>query len=714
MAAGWTSLSPGGKLRAMPVRLSAASAALLILAPGSLACIPPPQATTEPAPAAAKAPTTAEDVLQRHVAALGGEPALRSQPQRSVEARVLFRDHPQCEDEAVRCVDGDLVGSLVLHATADGRLFRRMVVENTVNERGYDGTTGWTLQDGTVLELEGDVASLATREDALLHWYLDLAGRDIEPELLDAVDKGHDGTARVMDGLKWQASHGKLPDRTMWFDRETGLLREEVEDASSPDKKMVLIYDDYREVDGVMVAHSIRQMHWSGEESVEVDIVVQSATHGTVPEASFAVPTLEAPAPEADPILMALEQATADAKAAPRDARTQLVLARVAFAAGHFVEAKDAADRVLALVKTEPEAAFIAGRAKLLLGDLRGAHKALDRAFKTGLRPEVYALQVAWIFALQYDWDRASQALEGAGLADLAAMYSATGERAYRLKKTRACESTLAAFPEPETGRLAITATVEGTPARLMVDTGTRDFMLSDRFAGSILATRETDAPLGTSGPAVPHAYLESVGLGDFELLNAPTAIVPDAALDSIAAGVDGVIGVRPLMRFLVAIDGPGKELKLVLGDRRCRSKLAAERRGPQAPLYIHETHFVYTQATIGPGEGIVALNSGMTGADAALNSGAYARAGVGPPPIFDGVPTPAKVSPFRIGEIELPELEGVYGVFENEVTTDQFRIDGIVGMRALRDHRVVLDFPGRSLYARPSAADPAAASTKP
>lgn len=683
-------------------------ALLASLALSPTGCIKAPDVESEkPGEGAPKAPASAQEVLDRYVTALGGEPALRALPQRTVEARVVFRADEGCAEGDPSCIAQERVGQFVLYATADGRLFRRMVVGERISERGFDGKTGWNLDDGTFLEIEGPKASLASREDALLHWYLDIADRGIEPVLVESPrERGYDDTERTLDGVIWKAEHGHLPNRTLWFDRATGLLREEVETIADG-HQIVIIYDGYTDIDGVMVPHEIRQLEVRGDTQKEIDILVQTAHHRDLREGLFDIPKLPDLEPEPDPYLGALDDARAAAEASPKDLDAQLNWARVAFAVAHFGEAIDATRRALKINPKEPEAMWTLARSLLVSGELRDAKKWLDKATKVGLKPQEYAKHTAWLASHARDWAKTAEALQVAGYPDLVGPYEAVPGKplAYRFAK-RACETSVPMSRSQLVGAPVVEATIDGKEVKLMLDTGTRDLILSQPVAQELLITRDSESPIGGSGgPPFPHGFVEKLELGTLEIDNVTAAIVPPSALEKSAGGVDGVLGVRPLLDFQVVLEPDGKALTLVDGAKRCRKKAAAHRTDLRAPLYVHETHFVYILAKINEAEGLFLLNTGMRGADVAASSGAYRRAGIRPPAIVAGEAGNAKVRSVSFGEPgkapvrEVGGLGAAFGAYEGEATTDNFRLDGMIGLGALGPGPIVLDFPKRAIY---------------
>jgi tetratricopeptide (TPR) repeat protein len=617
----------------------------------------------------------------------------------------VFVPQENCAPEDPACIAKEMVGQFVLYATIEGELFRRMVVGERIDERGFDGKTGWNLINGASLSIENEQQSLASREDALLHWYLDTEARKLDLQLVEARSKDHDGADRTLDGIRWQSTEGQLPDRTMWFDRETGLLREEVEQLS-PDSQLVIIYDEYREVDGVKVPHEIRQIEEGPGGQSQIDIHVQGAHHRELREGLFAIPQLAPPKPAADEYLTMLAEAQAAAAANPKELIAQMDHARISFAVAHFDESKAALNKALALEPNEPEALWFRARIALLQGDFKSAKRDLDKAKKIGLREEEWSKQMAWIHSHQRKWAKVGDNLRTAGQPDLADTYDALIEPALKGSFAgRACSATTPISKDTDFAPPVIQATIEGREVKLLLDTGTRDLILGETLARELLITRDADSPIGaTGGPPLPHGQVETLEIGTFKLEHISAALVPDAALAASAVGVDGVLGVRPLLDYQVIFDNEKAQLEIFDTSRRCARKAKANRVGNEIPFVVHETHFVYLNAKINDSETVLLLNTGMRGADIAASTPAHARAGIGQPVVVGDEMGLANVRSFAlVGGDEYSGLYSAYGVFEGAATTDNFRLDGMVGLRGLGPGRVVIDFPRRHIYAPPA-----------
>ncbi|MCY1011081.1 hypothetical protein OV079_37065 [Nannocystis pusilla] len=310
-------------------------------------------------------PAEAKAVIDRFIAALGGEEALRKIAQRTVEARMTFLPETGCTDKDENCRSTETVGTFTLQSTADQRLYRRTVIDKQIEEEGFDGKTGWQFRRG-FLVLEDEDESVITREDAALHWYFDFDKRGISLALEKPRDKDFDGKARVLDGVRWSTKNDLVPPKTQWYDRATGLLAEELleDDKAEPPISQHIIYDDYRPIDGVLVAHKIRLVNKFGDRTQEVVFVTQRVDHAPIKPEVFQVPKVPPPEKAKDEKLVALAKAREAAAAEPKNLDAQVSLARALWAASHFDEAADAAQVALKLQPKEAEALWILARAR--------------------------------------------------------------------------------------------------------------------------------------------------------------------------------------------------------------------------------------------------------------------------------------------------------------------------------------------------------------
>ena len=698
-----------------PSRHRALGLWLALSAPITLAsgCLTIPEDLDDPN-ADPAAPSTVQELLDRHVAASGGAEALRALPQRTVEARVVFLAQEGCEEGDPECVWEETTGQFVLYTTADGRMYRRMVVGDNILERGFDGEVGWQMQaQPQMLVFEDPSATPILREDALLHWYFDVtseARNELALELLPGR-KSEDGK-HDLDGIRWFAAGPATPESEKWFDRATGLLYEEIERDTETGDAVRRIYSEYREVDGVQVPWLIEQItEVEGYPDHVVELRMQVVHHREVKDSLFAIPELAPTEPEPDMLLATLDDARAKAEADPDDLQAQVQHARWAFAAVHLGEARAAADRALKLDKNELEALYILARANLLEGDPAGAEKLLRQAVGKGLREDEAARQMAWIHLRRGEWGKAAKDLELAGHRDLAARYAAFSGKPLDAKMGgNGCSTTLPISLDG--GAVVVEAKVEGEALRLLLDTGASDLILSAGKARSLVIATDAEAPLVAGGPPLKQGQVDQLGLGDLSVANVPVTMFPDEQLIGVVGipGVDGVLGVRPFAGRQLTVDLANKQLEIVDTNRRCAKALDAHRGGTAIPFWLHETHYLYVLAKMNGAEGIYLLNTGMRGADLTANDGAYAHAGIGAPAMRPGQASLAHVAKFEIGEYVRADLGAAWGFLQQNATIDGFRLDGMLGLPVLGRGSWTLDFDQQRLYVR----DPAPAPAEP
>jgi tetratricopeptide (TPR) repeat protein len=657
----------------------------------------------------ASAPTTVEEVLARHIEALGGEEKLKAIAQRTTEARMIFRADEGCEEDDETCMPEDETGSFILHSTADGRLYRRTLVGDMVEERGFDGKLGWALAGNGALRIDTEDEAALSREDAVLHWYFGLAERGIETRLLASRKEDSQGNVTVLDGIEMVIAQNAEP-KQLWFDRATGLLREElVEQSEGEDlQRQVIAYDDYREIDGVMVAHHVRVTNQVGEVQRIVEFSTQRVSHESLDASKFAIPEVPKPDPQPDQLMGQLEDARAEARAAPKDASAQVDHARLAFANGLFSEAARAAEASLVLDSSEPEALYTLARVQLLTGDLRAAERTFGRAAKAGVRPEVIARQLAWVHHHRRDYSKLADAFDEAGTPVMAGRYrSFVGKPLVPAIDTNAC---VVSVPLTSNAPLAvIDLKVGDQTVGAIIDTGAADLILAESLANALdLTIRARSAVGGQGGPEVGHGQLDAMAIGGLKLANIPVNVFDDAAIAEMAGEkkpkkVQAVLGVGLLSDFQVTLDAPGETFELVAGGAKCRQERQSRQVGKAVPMWLHETHYIYLNAKMNGADGVYLVNTGMRGADMTAGQVAYAHAGIGIPAMRSDTAPMVEVEEFTIGDgFTANGLISAFGYFENTQSSDRFRIDGMLGLGVMGRQRFTIDFDGRRIWFSP------------
>jgi hypothetical protein len=684
---------------------------LLLACLGGLAagCLKVPEDFPDDPTQSAAAPTTVDEVLARHIAAIGGEEKLKTIRQRTTEARMIFRADEGCEEDDDTCMHKDETGSFVLHSTADGRLYRRTLIGDMVEERGFDGKLGWALAGNGALRIDTEEEAALSREDAMLHWYFELGERGVDTRLLGSRREDSQGNVTTLDGIELVIAKNAEP-KQMWFDRETGLLREELVEQSDGDEilRQVITYEDYREIDEVLVAHHVRVINQAGDAQRIVEFFTQRVSHETFDASKFEIPEISKPDPKPDDLLRQLDEARAEAREAPRDASAQVDHARMAFANGFFREAQRAAEAALAIDGSEPEALYTVARVQLLTGDLRAAERTLARAGRAGVRPEVVARQVAWIHHHRRDYSKLAESLDAAGAPVMAGRYrSFVGKPLVATIEGNAC---VVSVPLTRTAPLAVVDLKVGERTTgAIVDTGAADLIIAESLANELDVTiRARSSAGGQGGPEVGHGQLEALEIGGLRLANIPVNVFDDEAIAEMSGErkldeIQAVLGVGLLSELQVTLDTPGEKLELVAGGARCRRDREARQEGKAVPMWLHETHYIYLNAKMNGADGVYLVNTGMRGADMTAGQIAYAHAGIGTPPLRSDTAPMVEVEELTIGDgFTANGLTSAFGYFENTQSSDRFRIDGMLGIGVVGRKRFTIDFDGRRIWFAP------------
>ena len=188
-----------------------------------------PRPATPATPAAGAPQVTADQILEKYVAALGGADALKK-----IDTRVM---------KGVTIVNGN-ESPIELFTKAPNK---RLSISNGSSYTVFDGTAGWMGSTGRpARELsasESDGGSI----DA--EFSLALRMKEIFPQL-------RRGRPETIDGVECEVLTGNRPGKTpvrMYFDKNTGLLVRLVRYAETPMGRMPtqIDYSDYHEMDGV-------------------------------------------------------------------------------------------------------------------------------------------------------------------------------------------------------------------------------------------------------------------------------------------------------------------------------------------------------------------------------------------------------------------------------------------------------------------------------
>lgn len=702
---------------------SLVGASMLLLSLGTNACLKIPGRNSENPQSQsgpATAPKDADELLARYVKALGGEEALRKLKVRTTESEIVFLRQEGCEKERQDCLAEDIQGQLVMYNSADQKMYQRTVVRNRVEERGFDGEESWSVQgEPALLLLEPESARAAAREDANLHWYLDYAKRGVKPRLLKARKVKDEQGERWLDGLVWESKNKDedLGGREMWFDRQSGLLVEEIErgqiagaDGQPVESSQLLEFQNYQPVDGIQIPHLLRQRSSSAAAAeAVVEIRVLQVTHAPVEAKRFERPQLGEPSPQPDPMLVAYESAKATAQAQKKELTAQMDLARKSFVAARFEEAKAAADAALAIDGKDPEAYYILGQIAGLEGDSRQLTSKMAKSKKYGAAEQPISYLLAWAAVEDRDYKSAAKYFEAAQLPPIAERYAGLGKS----KLSGKCSTDFLLQPSPLP---TILLPAEDGPLRVMIDTSASEMVLAQSAAQKMLVMPEGQAPVTAGGPLAPYGKMESLNLGGIKLSNVSVTILPDDAVAAMAGGdpkTKAILGGRALLDLALHLNPQKQTLTMVAQRSSCKKDLKAISKGIEVPVVVHEGRFVFVHGAMSGHEGMYLLNTGLRGPVVVGNNRAFAIAGIAPKVVRMGEMPVVTLPEFSLKGKTPYAINGVpaaYGLLQDQWTGAGFRLDGMMGSWVFGARPWTLDMKARKIWIgdKPAAPSPA------
>ncbi len=194
-------------------------------------------------PAATEAMPAVDQILDKYVKALGGKAAIEKLTSRT--AKGTF------EIAAMNAT-----GSFEAYAKAPNK--SAIIIDipgfGTIKE-GYDGSVAWAMDPMNGLREKKGLELAAAKLDAEFHQ--DIKLKELYPKM-EVKGKEKVGEREVYVIIATPAEGN--PEK-MYFDAETGLLvRKDMERESPQGQMPVEVYlEDYRELDGVKVPHTLRQ-----------------------------------------------------------------------------------------------------------------------------------------------------------------------------------------------------------------------------------------------------------------------------------------------------------------------------------------------------------------------------------------------------------------------------------------------------------------------
>ena len=187
---------------------------------------------------------TVDQVLDKYVQALGGKASIEKMTTLVIKGKV---DVPSTGE----------TGSMETCRKAPNKEMQMInIPSNGPSERGFDGTVGWNWDpdSGSSDMSPADLAAMKLESD----FYRDIRLKELYPKIsLKGKERVGAREAYVVE-----APHEDGSSEKMYFDTESGLLIQSEVPIDVPDEGKTIVnsqYEDYRDVEGVKVAFTIRQ-----------------------------------------------------------------------------------------------------------------------------------------------------------------------------------------------------------------------------------------------------------------------------------------------------------------------------------------------------------------------------------------------------------------------------------------------------------------------
>jgi len=194
-------------------------------------------------PAATAAMPTADQILDRYVAAEGGSGTLK---------RLLSR----VMTGTINVPSMSWSGTVEIREKAPNRSLAVILINGASYRQGFDGEAGWTDEPKYGLRDQTGAELAETRRDSDFYHTLDLH-KLFSRITLKGKDKINDRDVYILEAAPPDGD----PPEEMYFDVQSGLLVRTISQRHGPEgpSEYQQDYEDYREVDGVKLPFTIRQ-----------------------------------------------------------------------------------------------------------------------------------------------------------------------------------------------------------------------------------------------------------------------------------------------------------------------------------------------------------------------------------------------------------------------------------------------------------------------
>jgi len=186
---------------------------------------------------------TADQILDHYLEAEGGRSAFEK-----LTSRVMTG--------TISVPSMSLRGTVELREKAPDRSFGIVTINGASYRQGFDGTSGWTDDPQNGLREQSGAELAEMRRESDFYHSLDL--RKLYSKFTLTGNQEVDGHNTYV--VEAAIPEGGPPEK-MYFDAKSGLLLRTVSQRHGPDgvSELQQDYEDYREVDGIQLPHTIRQ-----------------------------------------------------------------------------------------------------------------------------------------------------------------------------------------------------------------------------------------------------------------------------------------------------------------------------------------------------------------------------------------------------------------------------------------------------------------------
>lgn len=226
-----------------------------------------PDSSVKPAAKLADAPSTlpsAKAVIDKYVVAIGGRDALKDRKSRYQTGTISLSPM-------------GLKGTVESFSRSDDRALTKLNIDG-VGEilEGYDGTTAWTVNPIQGSRVKEGKELLQSKRNSTFRRELDI-DKAYSSLRVRGVEKVGDRDTYVV-----VASSESLPDDILYFDTETGLMLRSDGISITPEGEQAVtsFFEDYRDVDGIKIAHRVR----AKTPAFEITTIVTGIKYGVAME----------------------------------------------------------------------------------------------------------------------------------------------------------------------------------------------------------------------------------------------------------------------------------------------------------------------------------------------------------------------------------------------------------------------------------------------